>query len=299
VGVAGVNVVKQGDMEISGDQQRQPHDPQVQALLFALAPLGERGRGIEGVNEGIEVGRIVEEAGEIDPEALDERAGEVLLDGRDLLGVQVTHVVPEALAGERRRGDGEEAAQHGALIPVGHPGLAGRSQAAVQRGEAEVGSDADALFPFAGMAIDRGHQIQLARQVIQSGGGSEISQCDFLGRGWLGASFEVPGDVLGLSQVLLPGDFGSAVDTLTLAGVPVGVAADDFLVEADRHTLGHTPCRMLCQDVVLSAECGCNWRYLGERAEKSKFLYVRSYNQVQKPPEGHPCPDRIWSGHQG
>ena len=78
VGVAGVNVVKQGDMEIAGDQQRQPHDPQVHALLFALAPLGERGRGIEGVDEGIEVGRMVEEAGRINLEALDERAGEGL-----------------------------------------------------------------------------------------------------------------------------------------------------------------------------------------------------------------------------
>jgi hypothetical protein len=78
------------------------------------------------------------------------------------------------------------------------------------------------------MAIDGGPQIQLARQVIQSSGGSEIAQGDFLGRGWLGANFKALDDVLGFSEVLLPGDFGLAVDPLTFAGVPVRVAANDF-----------------------------------------------------------------------
>ena len=110
----------------------------------------------------------------------------VWLDGRDLLGVQVTHVVPEALAGERRTGDGEEAAQHGALIPVGHPGLAGRSQAAVQSGEGEVGSDADSRSLLPAWRSMVATILNWRVRSYRAAGGYELPQGDFLGRGWLG-----------------------------------------------------------------------------------------------------------------
>lgn len=64
--VAGVNVVKYGDVKILGDQQCQSHDAQVRAFFFALSALGQSGRFIEAVNKGIEIRGVVEETGHFD-----------------------------------------------------------------------------------------------------------------------------------------------------------------------------------------------------------------------------------------
>jgi hypothetical protein len=54
------------------------------------------------------------------------------------------------------------------------------------------------------------------------------------------AAFGHGGDnVVDAAEVLLPHDFGLAADALALAGVVVGVAADDLLGKAG-HALGHT-----------------------------------------------------------
>jgi hypothetical protein len=235
VGVAGVDVVEEGDVEILGDEQREAHDAQVGPLLLALAPLGQ-GRGrIEAIDEGIEVRRVVQQAGELDLEALDEGAGEVLLDGADFLGIEVAQVVPEALAGELAGRDGQEAAQDGALIPLRQPGLAGRGQAAVQGRQGDVGAHAHALGALARMAVNGRDELQLLRQVIQGGGCGEVPQDDFPGRRRHRRGPHGRGDALRLAEVLLPDDLRFPLHALAFARVPVGVTPDQFLLEADRH----------------------------------------------------------------
>ena len=100
------------------------------------------------------------------------------------------------------------------------------------------------------MPIDRGDKVQLLRQVIQGGRGGEVAQDNCLGFGGLRRDTHGARDVLGLAEVFLPDDFGFAIDSLTFAGIPVRVAPDDLLVQADGHALGHTSSRSVCQDLV-------------------------------------------------
>jgi hypothetical protein len=137
------------------------------------------------------------------------------------------------------------------LTFTGQGGLACGRQAAVDGRQDDIGADPDSLVSFPGMTIDRPDEIELLGQVIQGGRGGEVRQDDRLGSGRLGGSAHRPGDVIGFAEVLLPHDFRFTFDPAALAGVPVGVTPDDFLDQADRHTLGHTLNLLPCQDVVL------------------------------------------------
>ena len=149
-------------------------------------------------------------------------------------------MIPEALAAQKIARDREEPTQDGGLIPLGHCCLAGRCNAAVDRGKSYVGADADALGSFPGVAIDGRDQLELLCQVIQGGGCRKVGQDDLFGFGDLRRGSHGRGDVFGLAKVLLPNDLRLAIDALTLAGIPIGVSADAFLVQAYGHGLGHT-----------------------------------------------------------
>jgi len=254
VPVSRIDLMKQRNVKVPGDQQGQPDNPQVRALLLALAPLGEGRSRVEGVDGGEKIGCVVEKTGQIDLEAIDQRPGQVLFDGADLFGVEVAHVIPEPLARKLAGGHRKEPAKNGPSVPIGQGGLALGREAAVDGRQGDIGADADPLVPFPGVTVDRPDDIELLGQVIQSGRGGEVRQNDRLRFGRLGGSAHGPGDVLGLAEILLPDDFGFAVDSPALAGVPIGVAADDFFRHADRHTLGHTTNRSTCQDVVYTAD---------------------------------------------
>ena len=251
VPVSRINMMKQREMEVLGDQQGQTDNPQVRPLLLALAPLGERRSLVEGVDEGEKISRVVEQARQIHLKPVDQRPGQVLLDDADFVGVEVTHVIPEPLTGQLAGLDGKEPAQDRPPIPVGQSGLACGREASVDGRQDDIGADPDPLLSFAGMSIDRPDEIELLGQVIQGGGSGEVRENDRLGSGRLGGSAHRPGDVIGFAEVLLPDDFRFTFDPPALAGVPVGVATDDLFGQADRHALGHTINQTACQDVGL------------------------------------------------
>lgn len=78
------------------------------------------------------------------------------------------------------------------------------------------------------MAIDGPDQIEVLRQVIQGGRCGEVRQDDLLWLGRLRGSAHSHGNIFGLAEVLLPDDFGFAVDAPAFACVPVGATADDL-----------------------------------------------------------------------
>ena len=93
----------------------------------------------------------------------------------------------------------EQAVEDGALEPGGDGGFGAGVEAAVEGGDEQVGADGGAWAALGDVAVD----------------------------------------VVGATEVDLADDFGLAVDALGLAGVVVGVAADDLLDETG-HELSHT-----------------------------------------------------------
>ena len=88
------------------------------------------------------------------------------------------------------------------------------------------------------MAVDDSGELQAPGEVEEGGDGAEVADGG-LGSGGGGSELEFGDDVVGATEVDLADDFGLAVDALGLAGVVVGVAADDLLDEAG-HELSHT-----------------------------------------------------------
>jgi len=233
--VAGIGAVEERDVEVRGDQEGEPDDAKRGAPFLALATLGHGVSRIEGVDEGEEVGGIEENALEVEVELADELRGEIALDGDEVLSGDAVHVVPEALAGELAGLEAEQPPQHGGFEPLGNAGLAAGGDAAVEGGDEQVGADAGSAAALGDVVVDRLHQSEAPRQVIQGGQRGEVGDEGLLGsRGRGGLSGHGVDDVLGAAEVFLPDDFGFAVDALGFAGVVVGVAADAFLDEA-RH----------------------------------------------------------------
>src|SRR5208283_144978 len=92
VDIAGVNLMKQGNVEIGADQQAQTDLAEVAALLFVVASLRELG-GSAGVDVGEEIGAVVDQGVEIELESLDEALGQLLFASEDVLGGDPIHVV--------------------------------------------------------------------------------------------------------------------------------------------------------------------------------------------------------------
>jgi len=98
--IAGVEMGKQRHMKIRTDQKGQAEDTKVHTLAFGVAPLGQFGWGL-GVDKSLEIGGIKQQGSQIDPEVLDQSLGKSLFNSGDGGGIQVRHVIPEALAGQK------------------------------------------------------------------------------------------------------------------------------------------------------------------------------------------------------
>ena len=90
------------------------------------------------------------------------------------------------------------------------------------------------------MAIDGSDEIEPYCQVIQGGCCGKVKEDDFLGLRRGGGGAHGCGDILCPAEVFLPDDLRLSIDAPTFSGVPAGMAADDLLVQADSHALGHT-----------------------------------------------------------
>ncbi len=208
VGVAPVVVV--------GEQQRLAEQGRPQLLPGRLVEgVGERGKTVPLADfDGEEVAHVAGAQPAVDllGHALDTRGttaldlpvadqggDEVAFDGLDGVGGDAVHVVPKALAGELGGFEREQAVEDGALELGGDGGFGAGVEAAVEDGDEQVGADGGAWAALGDVAVD----------------------------------------VVGATEVDLADDFGLAVDALGLAGVVVGVAADDLLDETG-HELSHT-----------------------------------------------------------
>ena len=224
----------QVDLEVAD----QADDAQGGAALLAVAALGEGGLVVEGVDEGEEVGGVEEHLAQVDLEVADQGGDEVAFDGLDGVGGDAVHVVPKALAGELGGFEREQAVEDGALEPGGDDGFGAGVEAAVEGGDEQVGADGGAWAALGDVAVDDSGELQAPGEVEEGGDGAEVADGG-LGSGGGGGELEFGDDVVGATEVDLADDFGLAVDALGLAGVVVGVAADDLLDEAG-HELSHT-----------------------------------------------------------
>ncbi len=199
--VAGVGAVQQGQVGVGGDEQGEADDAQGGAALLAVAALGEGGLVVEGVDEGEEVGGVEEHLAQVDLEVADQGGDEVAFDGLD-------------------------------------GGFGAGVEAAVEDGDEQVGADGGAWAALGDVAVDDSGELQAPGEVEEGGDGAEVADGG-LGSGGGGGELEFGDDVVGATEVDLADDFGLAVDALGLAGVVVGVAADDLLDETG-HELSHT-----------------------------------------------------------
>ena len=85
VDIAGVNLVKQGDVEIGADQQAEADLAQVAALLLVVPALRQFGGGA-GIDVGEEIGAVVDQGAEIELKPLDEALGDLFFEFEDMFG---------------------------------------------------------------------------------------------------------------------------------------------------------------------------------------------------------------------
>ena len=159
VAVPFIDVVEQRQLAIGGTEQGVTHLPEVVASLFVLAAGGQATAGVKRIEEGVEVGPIVADRGQVDPLALDDVLDQVLPDGGRRLGFDRIHVIPEALRtqGGPRRG-GEASLQHGLGEPVPHRALAARADGSVDRGDRQVLAGGQSLPPFGAVPVNMPNQ---------------------------------------------------------------------------------------------------------------------------------------------
>src|SRR5262249_32766574 len=155
----------------------------------------------------------------------DQVGGQVALDGDDGVGGEAIHLVPEPLAGQLLGAEVQEAPQGGALVPGGDLDLAAGIQAAIEGGDEEVVSEAGPARPPGGgeVPVDMLDQAEASGQIVQGHDGAELGDDRVLGRGDPGGGGLGQGgdDVVGAAEILLPDDFGLAVDPAAFACVVV------------------------------------------------------------------------------
>ena len=208
-----------------------------------MAALGQGAPLVKRIDKGEEVRGIEQDLADIEGELPDQVGGQIALDGDDGVRGEAVHLVPEALTGQLLRAEVQEAPQRRALIPGGDLHLAAGIEAAIEGGDQQVVSEAGSVWPTSGgdVAVDVLDQSQALGHVVQGEHGAELGDDRFLGSGGGGSRGLSQGgdDVVGAAEILLPDDFGLAVDAAALACVVVDLAVDGLLDEA-RHAVGHT-----------------------------------------------------------
>lgn len=234
VHIAGVDLMEQRDMEIGADQQAEADLAQIAALLLIVAALGKCGRSA-GVDGGEEIGAVVNQGAEIELKPLNEALGDLLFTGEDVFGGDQIHMVPEVLGRQSRRIGGQQAGQGGLPVPVVELQFTGGRDGAVDGGQQQILPEGEALVALGGEnGIQQRDEIQALSDVEEGGDISKSGHLSFEWLGWQVGPFRGGDDVVDLAEVDLPDDLGFAVDALAIAGVVIGVAADEFGGEA-RH----------------------------------------------------------------
>ncbi len=224
--VAGVGVPGQRDAAVAGDDQAQAGQPQVGALLLGLAPLGDRGALVAGIDESGEVGHVQGDGGAVHAGRIDDGQRDPAGDLLQLLQADGVHRVPEPAVVQRRRADPGEPAGCRARPPVGEGQLGAGGDQAAQGGQRQVGARARARVrpPGPGDLVDDGGHAQVLQHAPGGGDRAEVLVLGTAGQPQPGAPHRA-GQLLGSTQVFLRDDPRLAVHTGGLDQVVIGRVA--------------------------------------------------------------------------
>jgi hypothetical protein len=164
---------------------------------------------------------------------------EVGLDAGDGVLIEALHMIPKALARKQLPGDGAEADERGAGIPVGEGTLAFGRGAAIDGGQDQILCGGDALVAFGQMTVEDFQQAETLGHGPGGGDAAKRKGVDFSRFHWGALLLDGGHDFFGRAQAFLQGQAGFAVDALRGDGVVVGMALD--LASGDgRHRLYDT-----------------------------------------------------------
>ncbi len=160
------------------DDQGQGELTEVVALLRIAAPLRQTGTAVEGMDEGVVVGRIIDQELLPQGEALAHPAEQLALDEGKVVRLEQVHVIPEALAAQLLGGRGYEPGEHRPLVPLREGPLACGPDGAVDRGKGQVVAHrqrrAPARWGWRHMGVDQIDKLQVLHQGIEQGRGPKL-----------------------------------------------------------------------------------------------------------------------------
>ncbi len=202
--------------------------------LLGVAAAGDRVAAVAGVDEGGEVGRVVDERLRGKRETRERAAGDLRLRFGDRLLAQAIHRLPEALRGEDLGRQRDEPGKRGLHVPVGEGPLGAGADGPVDRRQHDVRPHRGARASGAG-AVDRLRDPERPGDLER---GRRRAEGAALRPQRLRSLLEPGEDVLRPAQVDGTHYLRLAPHPRRLTEVVVGPPVDDLLRQA-RH-LGHT-----------------------------------------------------------
>jgi len=136
--IALIAAVVQRQAPLLIDDEGQRKLTEVMPLLLIVAPLGEAGPTVEGMDKGIVVGRIIDQELLPQGEALANPCEQLPLDGGKVVRREQVHMIPEALTAQLLRGCGHQSGEHRPGVPLGEGALTFGPDGAVERREDQV-----------------------------------------------------------------------------------------------------------------------------------------------------------------
>ena len=206
-----IDIVHHRDVTLIGDQEGQTDLPEVIALRFVLAPLGQPATLVEGVNEGKEVSGVIQQVFGGDLKGGNCLLDDLLLDTVDLADVDGIHGIPEALGGEGRGGMLKDPLEDRLPVPWPDLHLAPGIDCPVDGRQGDELPDTGPLIPLGEVVIDDIGEVQHLGNTIEGGRGTELKDDRLFGLGRL-RLISSPYDRFDGAEILLPDDTRLAVD---------------------------------------------------------------------------------------
>jgi hypothetical protein len=235
--VTGIGMAHEGDPAVDRDHEPEADEAKVAALLFGMAPLGDRRLVVGRVDIGGEVGHVEHEARTVEVEGLDHVGNDTSLDLGELGGRDLVHGIPKAPVVERLSGKLHEPIAGGRRPPVREGELGARGHDTVEDQKSDIGPDRCRSIRASGpdhLIDDLGD----TKPFDHRPGGCEITEAKVSRAfGDRDRTCHSSLDVLCFAEVALPGHLRLAVHAGHLAQVVVRLP-----VGHDKsHTLGLTP----------------------------------------------------------
>ena len=226
----------------AGAKQSDAKLAQVMPLLLVVASGGELGSDIRGIDEGEEIGGVVEDCVELEIEALQSTAYDFAFYGCEDLNRQLVHLIPEVLTGKQVDVYLGELAQSRRACPFGKSSLARSMTSPADTAQLEGLTSAETIMalgaapwvrdmprgmsvsaPAGGqVAIDRTGNVKLASNGEDSRDGAMGEGLD--AKGICGLKPE--DQIIGFTEVGNHGETWLSANTVGLDDAPVGVAAN-------------------------------------------------------------------------